>query len=758
MVIGNSTAYNASINGQFEEMETFNYQLAPGDIAANFQMVADVDSDLNGIPDILEDIHLTKARPFLGAPVVITGTIKAEQFDMGSNGVGYSNVMSHPTNWYRPTKLGITNCNDLGGGYCLDQVAAGEWAQYTINVLVPQTYMVEVRAEAIGTNTGGVFQCDFTNGIGVVTNGAGISNSTGPLTITTNTWTNFTIVVYLPTNATVMKLHCLNNATNSSYVGRFNYISIYPWWQAGFTSTNTNYVSGLSTGTNYSDALSNAAAIQHEIDTLPTNGGTVSITNGTYYVAQASPNEAEDAWANAAVSITNSNIEIAGAGESNTTLIAYNRATTVFSLGRTVSSLGRLLPAQCTNFVLRDMTIEGRPHWAVTNNVITTNIIGSGTNIYAIIGTGMQGTNVTWDTNQFGENSVYEFNTNIWDTFYTGTHAIFYGLDNSHYSHNILITNCQFLYGYDPVALYGPVSNVMVRACTFNIWGGGYTNFGNVGIWAAAYNVVVIENAFNGNSNLAPASFQDVSTNMYYNSWIAPSGLAWLQIGGNFFVARNVISNYLLEGVQVNEGPSSVVGNTYNTLVNNASCCALCAVGGGGNGPSGTAQDYSIYFIGNSVYGGRCGVKASGGTFSDDLCNCTANTFTLYPAYNEYHQPPGAAAGLPVCRLAAACGNTELAGGYGFLFLAGPSGSALILNNNFAGATYRGIGDGGPPDSLTSAQVFGNIIAQGATFHVEMPYTNSFGWFLGHNRYLDAFSNSVPPFLDPPNASVHFCN
>jgi len=126
MVIGNSTAYNACINGQFEEMETFNYQLAPGPISDNFQIVANVDSDLDGIPDLLEDIQMRTNRPFLGAPVIITGTIEAEQFDMGGSNVGYYNVGSHPTNSYRPTGMLITNCDDLGRGYCLDQTVSNE--------------------------------------------------------------------------------------------------------------------------------------------------------------------------------------------------------------------------------------------------------------------------------------------------------------------------------------------------------------------------------------------------------------------------------------------------------------------------------------------------------------------------------------------------------------------------------------------------------------------------------------------------------
>ena len=39
LVIGNTTAYDASINGQFEEMETFNYQLSAGEISSNFTTI-----------------------------------------------------------------------------------------------------------------------------------------------------------------------------------------------------------------------------------------------------------------------------------------------------------------------------------------------------------------------------------------------------------------------------------------------------------------------------------------------------------------------------------------------------------------------------------------------------------------------------------------------------------------------------------------------------------------------------------------------
>jgi hypothetical protein len=44
------------------------------------------------------------------------------------------------------------------------------------------------------------------------------------------------------------------------------------------------------------------------------------------------------------------------------------------------------------------------------------------------------------------------------------------------------------------------------------------------------------------------------------------------------------------------------------------------------------------------------------------------------------------------------------------------------------------------------------------TFHVQLPFANSFGWFLQHNQYWNASSNSVPPFLDPISSAVHTPN
>ena len=727
MVIGNNTAYSSAINGQFEEMETFNYQLTASEISSNFQIVANVDSDLDGIPDYLEDIKLTTNRPFLGAPVVITGTIEAEQFDMGGPGIAYSNTFTPSTYSYRPTGMMISSCSDLGGGYCLDQMQSNEWTVYTINVLVPQTYMVDTRVSGI-TGTGGVFRVEFTNASAL------FSNSTGSLAVPTTTWTDVTNVVYLTNGIYTMKLHCLTNATGTTNVGRFNYISIYPWWAPPVIPAGTFTVTGLSTVSNYATASNNAVLIQNMVNSAgAAGGGTVLITNnGSFYVAQSIPSETNWAWANAAVYILTTNIAIVGAGTNNTTLIGFNRATTIFSLSQATIG-GRLHPAQCTNFVIGNITLEARPNWAVSGVTNSTNIV--------------------YDTNWLAPGYPNDQNTNFINGPDTGTTMVLYGVSLANqYSFNILFTNCQFINGYNQVwAGVSGVSNVFIQGCNF-LWNSNVF-YGNVGFFGYGSNFVLLDNTFNGNTNLAPASFNEVSTNLYYNGTISAVGLAWLQVGGNYFLGRNTILNNLFEGIQVQSGPNSVVGNTYNNLCSDASSCALCATGWGSSPPF---VGRSTCFVGNSVYGGKLGQRGENANAPFTL-TFSGNSLDLYPTFNATNDSPGTAVAVNYAQRVNICGNTMSNGGCGFIFQ-GTNGSALILNNNFGSVSYKGIGYLDIGDSLNMAQIFGNSLGQGVNFHAQLAYTNSFGWFMGSNTYVNLNSNSVPLFTDPASSAIHIFN
>jgi hypothetical protein len=129
----------------------------------------------------------------------------------------------------------------------------------------------------------------------------------------------------------------------------------------------------------------------------------------------------------------------------------------------------------------------------------------------------------------------------------------------------------------------------------------------------------------------------------------------------------------------------------------------------------------------------------------------------LYSAFDHAGDYPGAAVNVTTCASANVCGNTLASGGYGFSFF-GTNGSALLLNNNFATAAYCGVGYQLIGDSLNTSQVFGNTLGEGVTFHVQLTYSNSFGWFLGNNTNVNANSIVVPLFTDPASSAIHIYN
>jgi hypothetical protein len=49
-------------------------------------------------------------------------------------------------------------------------------------------------------------------------------------------------------------------------------------------------------------------------------------------------------------------------------------------------------------------------------------------------------------------------------------------------------------------------------------------------------------------------------------------------------------------------------------------------------------------------------------------------------------------------------------------------------------------------------------LSEGVTYHVQLPYSNSFGWFLGSNSYVTTNATFVPLFTDPASSAIHIFN
>lgn len=728
LVIGNNHAGTRPVNGRFDEVETFNRPLTEAEIQRSFNSVNSLDSDLNGVPDLLEDIALTSSRPFVGVPFVITGTIEAEQFDAGGKGIAYTNVANNVwTNDYRASGMEITNCNDLGGGYLVNNLKAGDWMKYTLDVKVAQTYAIEPRVAGLGT--GGVFHIQFfTNG-----NSAPYA-TTGPLTVTTTNWTNITYkMVSLAAGTNVMKVLMTNNASGG-YVGKLNYISVYPAWNE-WSPTNgmtTNDLTGvLSTNETWSDAVINTYTLQAAIDWLP-NGGVVTIPSGTFYLTHQSPDESRPAYDNAALLVGANNISIQGAGRNLTRLIAFNRTTSIVFTGRNsdqeVSSI--------TNFQLANLTVESRPHLVP--------VLDTATGDY---------------TNRWEEGSLWPIGEN-----HTGELIVSEGKSSANRNINLLFTNCLFRnFASVAVRLSYNNSNVAVRACDFIMWDGTNGSFSisttqpmlttsnlpptAVGVHVragACPNIVMTECVFNGNPSLTA-----VNTNY---AILAGDGIFYGQGPGNWFIARNAITNYGLEGVQVNAGPSAVVGNTFDTFV---SLFSTCAVNGFGLWPTvtGLNNDAVIWFVGNEVHGGRYGELGHSQAKPFHL-HFTGNTVGVYAPFEIANDYPGAAVLGTAMTFANVSGNRLVSGGHGVHWGSGCS-NAVVLKNDFSAAAYRGLNYDGTNGVANAMAISKNLLGQGVGVHLRLRESDAGGFFLWQNRFTNGVT-TVNPFTDSANAPVHY--
>jgi hypothetical protein len=752
LVIGNGPG-DLPMAGYMDELETFNYTLTLDQIKRQYDAVKSTDYDLNGIPDLLEDSLLPATRPFTGVPFAITGTIEAEQFDLGGKGIAYSNAVANVwTNDYRPSGLEITNCTDKGGGYCVDKLVAGDWLKYTLDVRVSQNYAIEARIAGIG-NTGGVFSIEFSTNSVVYTN-------TGPLTVLSTNWHEVTRrMIWLNKGTNVMKLSFLTNAIGADYVGKLNYISIYPGFNAGATNLiATNVVTGLQTNENWLTASNNAWLIQNALDTLPAStngGGVIVIPAGRWFIAQKQPYEGFAFEANSAVYVARSNTEIRGEGpgKTNTTLIAWFRSTTALVVGVDINWSHFAV----TNFTVRELSFEGRPHNRSTNSA----------------GGGFE---PIWESG-----GIQPAHGEIGSLVTVMSHIVISQPKFTNLTQNLVFTNCLFR---NPArySIVGGWSNCLVTACDFvfrdttfdstnGIWpyphqtiyptittGNGPS--GQVGVFTggmATYNTVVISNTFQGN-----AAITSVNTNYPEpptSGVDVADGIFWGQNGGNWFIARNSITNYGLEGIQFNGGPAAAVANDFKTSLNYLAVCALAGVSGwaGVNGTTNEAADFTKYFVGNLVEGGRMGYNGNwdGPPAPAPPLNYTfsGNTVTLHPSFERWDDYPGGAVVMRTSNHGNISGNTLLAGGHGVRFI-DASTNAVMLKNHFTGITHRAVAYDDSGTSVRNIQILRNVLQYGS-YHLSVDHRDSGYFYLWQNTYTNN-SAICEPFLNPASSPVHF--
>lgn len=163
------------------------------------------------------------SSPFSGQPIGIaaTGTtIQAEDFDKGGEGAGYHDAeAANLLGKYRAEGVDIEATGDVGGGYDVGMVRAGEWLKYTISVPTTGKYDISFRLASNGL--GGSFHLE-EDGV----------RKTGSISII-NTggwqkWQTGTVPGVSLTGGTHVLSIVMDTAGPNGYLGNFNWFSVKP--------------------------------------------------------------------------------------------------------------------------------------------------------------------------------------------------------------------------------------------------------------------------------------------------------------------------------------------------------------------------------------------------------------------------------------------------------------------------------------------------------------------------------------------------
>ncbi|MGE0593412.1 MAG: carbohydrate-binding protein [Vicinamibacterales bacterium] len=94
-----------------------------------------------------------------GAPAPVPGTLEAEEFDLGGDGVGaHDTTPGNAGGTYREGDVDIMPVAEASGGHAVAWMRPGEWLAYTVAVASSGVYQVEARVASLGA--GAVLRVD----------------------------------------------------------------------------------------------------------------------------------------------------------------------------------------------------------------------------------------------------------------------------------------------------------------------------------------------------------------------------------------------------------------------------------------------------------------------------------------------------------------------------------------------------------------------------------------------------------------------
>ncbi len=178
-----------------------------------------VDRDGDRLDDA-QEAYIGSSPTNNALPFMIPGKVEFENFNTGGEGVSYHDTTSNNEGGqYRTTEgVDIEACSDTNGGYNVGYTKAGEWMDYTVNVLTAGWYNVIFRV-ANGEAAGASFHLEADG-----------ANVTGPVALPATggwqVWQDVTVTnVWLYRGAQILTL-VLDSQGAGANVGNYNHIRL----------------------------------------------------------------------------------------------------------------------------------------------------------------------------------------------------------------------------------------------------------------------------------------------------------------------------------------------------------------------------------------------------------------------------------------------------------------------------------------------------------------------------------------------------
>jgi hypothetical protein len=150
--------------------------------------------------------------PFGGNPTAVPGTVQAESYDTGGQGVAYNVTSVNGTdNSFRSDGVDLEVTTDTGGGLDLGWTATGQWFKYTVNVTTAGVYQVTFRVAAINAVTD-AFHISNSSGTNLT------GNINVPATGAWQSWTNVTATVTLTAGQQTLTVNQDNAGWNLNFM------------------------------------------------------------------------------------------------------------------------------------------------------------------------------------------------------------------------------------------------------------------------------------------------------------------------------------------------------------------------------------------------------------------------------------------------------------------------------------------------------------------------------------------------------------